>query len=109
MSSSNIGNTRDWTSFLTEVNANPFFTAESQDFTLQPGEEYPTAPHPHMVLAHKLKEATLNQVIVLVTTSPKNVPSEARAAFSAQRITTRKLWVYQFTPENPCAPNFFEH
>ena len=63
---------KDWTNFLTEVTANPFFAAEAQDSTLLPGEEYPNAPHPHLVLAHKLTECTLNQVTVLVTTNPQD-------------------------------------
>ncbi len=62
-----------------------------------------------MVQSQKIKEATLNQVTALVSTSPKNIPTEARAAFSVQRHETRKLWMYLFTADKPSAPNFFEH
>ena len=73
--------TVNWGDFLQAVSANQYLQEESTDTSLQPGEEYPTAPYPHMVHAHKQKHATLNQISTLLDTLPATVPSSDRPAF----------------------------
>ena len=108
MSSSSSSNT-NWAEFLTSVDSNQFLQNNSTDTSLQPGEEYPTAPHPYMVLAGRNKDATMNQIATLLSTSAEDVPSVHRPKFLARQTTAQTKWPYPYTEENPCSTQLYKH
>ena len=101
--------TRNWGDFLRTVKGNQYLTDESTDTSLQPGEEYPTTEHPNMVNAYKQKHATLNQIAILIETSPASINVENRASFSAHKSEAENNWLYPYTVENPCGTQLYEH
>jgi hypothetical protein len=107
--SSTSTHTRNWGAFLQNVAANQHLQDESTDTSLQPGEEYPTTPHPHMIHAHKQTHSTLNQITILIEASASSVPLAERAQFSAQKLEYEDNWLYPYTVENPCGTQLFEH
>ena len=82
--------TVNWADFLQTVAANQYLQEESTDTSLQPGEEYPHAPYPHMVHAHKQKHATLNQITTLLANLPSAVPANERVAFTKEREAAQR-------------------
>jgi hypothetical protein len=109
MSSSGKNGTVNWADFLQTVSANQYLRDESTDTSLQPGEEYPSSPHPYMVHAHKQKHATLNQISTLLDNAPSTVPATDRAAFTLAREEAQNNWLYPYTVENPCGTQVFSH
>ena len=101
--------TVDWKDFLKGVESNPFLQEESTDTSLQPGEQYPIAPHPYMVGCEKQKDATMNQITTLLQTKPSEVPVESRPAFIVSRDKTKAKWLYPFTVENPSGTQNYAH
>jgi hypothetical protein len=109
MSSSTGKTTNSMTEFLQSVKANQFLQEDNADTSLQPGEEYPVAPHPSMIDSYKQKTATLNQITTLVEKDPREIPADQRAKFIAVRDETIDSWLFPHTVENPCGILAFDH
>jgi hypothetical protein len=101
--------TVNWGAFIGDVGANQFLQDESTDTSLQPGEEYPTTPHPYMIGASKQRSATMNQIVILLGTKPAHVPEANRAKFTVLRDNAISNWLYPFTVENPCGTQYYDH
>ena len=100
----------NWVDFVKAVRVNHFLQEESTDTSLQPGEEYPLAPHLYMAEAHLEKTATMNQITTLLSTKPSEVqPAEAREMFTEQKLSAQTHWLYPYTVENPCGTQSFIH
>jgi hypothetical protein len=99
----------DWEQLLQSITTNPFLQKNSTNTSLQPGEEYPAAPHPFMIKAYKQTDATLNQISRLITTDTATVPERYRASVDLEKRTKEHKWLYPYTVENPCGTVRYEH
>ena len=110
MSSTTTGKKpRSWKDFINSVNANQHLQDESTDTSLQPGEEYPVAPHTYMVGAHKQTTATMNHITTLLESDSDYIPLPEREEFQALQMEARENWLFPYTSENPCGTQLYEH
>ena len=104
-----VSSSSSWTEFFDHLNANPQLTNQSTDISLQPGEEYPQAPHTYMIAATKCKESTMNQILRLINTRASEIPIEHKVAFKSHKKSKEAKWLYPYNEENPCGTLVFEH